>query len=72
MEGVLINDLLPLKQVQYFAQLLYSDKKVYILVQFYYFLFLISIGEKSDIKVYSMMSFIQRWQMDPNFTSGVQ
>jgi hypothetical protein len=72
MEGVLINDLLPLKQVQYFAQLLYSDKKVYILVQFYYFLFLVSTGEKSDIKVYSMMSFIQRWQMDPNFTSSVQ
>jgi hypothetical protein len=72
MEGVLINDLLPLKQVQYFAQLLYSDKKVYILVQFFYFLFLISIREKSDIKVYSMMSFIQRWQMDPNFTSSVQ
>lgn len=30
MEGVLINDLLPLKKVQYFAQLLYSDKKIYI------------------------------------------
>ena len=48
MEGVLINDLLPLKQVQYFAQLLYSDKKVYILVQFIFlfFIFFISIGEK--------------------------
>lgn len=30
------------------------------------------LGKKSDIKVYSMMSFSQRWQMDPNFTYSVQ